>query len=226
MLLDTDLVIDGSKIELVNKTKFLGVIIDPHLTFNSHIQYIKGKISRGVGILNKCKRYLSVSTLVTLYYSFLYPYLNYCNCIWGNTCRSYLEPLIKLQKRAVRIISSAHRRAHTEPLFTNLRILTIPKLFVYCVQLFMFKIHHGMVPPIFRNFFAYNHTIHSHMTRQSNQLHTFGASTTQRLRTVRSVGVSIFNHFDGILNMDCLFMTYKYHLKQYLIDNDVSGLAT
>ena len=79
--LDTDLVIDGVKIDMVNKTKFLGVIIDPHLTFSSHILYIKGKVARGVGILNKCKRYLDASTLTTLYYSFLYPYLNYCNCI-------------------------------------------------------------------------------------------------------------------------------------------------
>ena len=52
-ILDTDLVIDGMKIDKVDKTKFLGVVIDPCLTFKSHILYIKGKIARGVGILNK-----------------------------------------------------------------------------------------------------------------------------------------------------------------------------
>ena len=88
-MLDTDLFIAGVKIDMVDKTKFLGVVIDPYLTFNAHISYIKGKVARGVGILNKCKRLLNASTLKTLYYSFLYPYFNYCNPLWG-------KPLVTL----------------------------------------------------------------------------------------------------------------------------------
>ena len=223
-ILDSDLVVDNVKIDMVDKTKFLGVMIDPYLSFNAHILYIKGKIARGVGILNKCKKYLNESTLLTLYYSFVYPYFNYCNCIWGNTYQSYLEPLVKLQKRAVRIISSAERRAHTEPLFKKLKILNLSKLFIYCTQLFMFKYHHGLVPEIFQNFFVHNNTIHSYMTRQSNHMHSFGAHSAQMHRRLRMIGVNFYNYFYGKLNMDCLFVTYKYHLKKYLIDNDVSLL--
>ena len=224
--LNKDLIIDNVKIDLVDKTRFLGVMIDPCLTFSSHISYIKGKIARGVGILNKCKRYLSESTLVTLYYSFVYPYYNYCNCIWGNTFKTYLDPLIKLQKRAVRTIASANRRAHTEDLFKRLKILPVDKLFIYCTQLFMFKFYHGLVPGIFQNFFASNESIHSHNTRQSSHLHSFGAHTSLRHRCVRMAGVNIFNHFYDILNLNCLFVTYKYHLKTYLSQNDVSILIT
>ena len=137
-VINSDLIIDNVKIDMVDRTKFLGVIIDPYLSFRAHILYIKGKISRGVGILHKCKRYLQESTLVTLYYSFVYPCFNYCNCIWGNTCKSYLEPLIKLHKGAIRIICSVDRRAHTEPLFRRLGMLTLPGFFIYCTQLFMF----------------------------------------------------------------------------------------
>ena len=216
------MIIDNVKIDMVDKTKFLGVVIDPFLTFNPHISYIKGKIARGVGILNKCKRYLNESTLVTLYYSFVYPYFNYCNCIWGNTYQTYLDPLIKLQKRAVRTISFSDRIAHTEPLFKRLGILSLPKLFVYCTQLFMFKFHHALVPEIFLNFFTENSLIHSHETRQINHMHSFGGNTSQRQRTLRVIGVNIYNHFYDKLNMDRLFVTYKYHLKKYLIDNEVS----
>jgi len=56
VLLDIDRVIDVVKIDMINKTKFLGVIIGSHLTFNSHILYIKRNVARGVGILNKCKK--------------------------------------------------------------------------------------------------------------------------------------------------------------------------
>ena len=99
------------------------------------------------------------------------------------------------------------------------------KIFVYCVQLFLFKYHHGMVPSIFQNFYTYNHDLHEYMTRQSDCLHSFGARTAQRYRALRFIGIKIFNHFVGKISMDCLFMTYKYNLKKYLISNDVSCLA-
>ena len=94
---------------------FLGVMIDDRLTFNAHVLYIKGKV--GIGILNRCKRNFNYSTLLTWYYSFIYPYLNYCNCIWGNTHSSYLYPLQKMQKIASRIIAGVDRRTHTGPIF-------------------------------------------------------------------------------------------------------------
>ena len=46
-----DLKIDGHKIEQTVKTKFLGVIIDSQLTWKFHINYICGKIAKGIGII-------------------------------------------------------------------------------------------------------------------------------------------------------------------------------
>ena len=117
VLVDTELIIDGMKIAMVEKTKFLGVVIDQCFNFKAHIQFIKGKVARGIGVLNKCRKYFNSTTLLTLYYSFVYPYLNYCHCIWGNTCKTYLRPLIKFQKVAMIIIEGAERRAHTEDSF-------------------------------------------------------------------------------------------------------------
>ena len=63
------------------------------------------------------------------------------------------------------------------------------------------------------------------MTRQSDHMHRFGAKTAQRFKTIRFVGIKIYNHFIGKLNMDRLFVTYKYNLKKYLVDNDMSCLT-
>ena len=72
------LMIRGHEIEIVESTKFLGVYLDSGLTWRNHIDYIKGKIARGIGILCKARKYLKENTLITLYYSFIYPYLCYC----------------------------------------------------------------------------------------------------------------------------------------------------
>ena len=65
--LQEDVIIDNVKIDFVTQTKFLGVILDQHLTFESHVQYTKGKIARGIGILYKAKKYLKESSMKTLY---------------------------------------------------------------------------------------------------------------------------------------------------------------
>ena len=95
--LKEDLIIYNEKIDLVNHTRFLGVMLDQHLTFETHVKYIKGKISRGIGILCKARKYLKESSLLTLYYAFIYPYFTYCNTVWGNTYSSFLEPLAKFK---------------------------------------------------------------------------------------------------------------------------------
>ena len=115
--LKEDVIIDNVKIDFVTQTKFLGVILNQHLIFESHVQYTKGKIARGIGILYKAKKYLKESSMKTLYYAFIYPYFTYCITVWGNTFNSVLEPLIVLQKVAIRIVCGAQKFDHTYPLF-------------------------------------------------------------------------------------------------------------
>ena len=111
------LMINGQVISKVDNTKFLGVILDIHLNWSSHINQIRSKIAKGIGIIYKTRRLLNENTLRTLYYSFVYPYFQYCIEVWGTTFKCYLDTLVKLQKSAVRCITFSNRLAHTDPLF-------------------------------------------------------------------------------------------------------------
>ena len=75
--------IDGEPIQAVGKTTFLGVIIDKNLTWKDHILCVSVKIARGLGMIIKARKYLNKAALMSLYYSFIYPYLTYCNQIRG-----------------------------------------------------------------------------------------------------------------------------------------------
>ena len=119
---DTDIKINGQIVARVACTKFLGVLIDKKLSWANHIKSIKMKIFKGTGILNKAKKYKNLSTLVTLYHSFIYPYLTYCLEVWGGAGDVHLLSLFKLQKRVVRIMKSLPHRAHTEPIFLDLKL--------------------------------------------------------------------------------------------------------
>ena len=193
--LNNELLIDDKKVEQVEKTKFLGVYVDSSLTWQDHIQYIEGKIARALGVICKARNFFYTATLKTLYYSFLYPYLNYCIEVWGNTFPTYITPLNRLQNRAIRIILGCNKRAHLQPLYTSLKMLDISKIYMYNVQMFMFKRHHCLLPDIFNFFFFINADITGRETRQSENLRIPEGVIGIRRRTIRFSGVSLNNFF-------------------------------
>ena len=165
---DTDIKINGQMVARVACTKLLGVLIDEKLSWTDHTKSIKMKITKGTGILKKGKKYINLSTLVTLYHSFIYPYLTYCSEVWGGAGDVYLLSLFKLQKRVVRIMKSLHHTAHTELIFLDLKLFNIYQLYKQKIVLFMFKYIRGGLPKLFNNYYIRNVDIHSHVTRQQN----------------------------------------------------------
>ena len=163
--------IDEHKIDETDHTKFLGVVIDSKLTWKNHISYITGKIAKGIGVITKARILLDKNTLITLYYTFIYPYLCYCNHVWGNTYITYLDKLYLMQKKAVRIIYGVKPRTHTTPLFEDVKILHIFQINKYLIGKFMFNVYKSTSLDIFMSMFVYNSSIHDHDTRQSSHFH-------------------------------------------------------
>ena len=222
IMVKSNLIIKGEIIDMVEQTKFLGIVIDSSLTFLAHIQYIKGKIARGLGIICKARKYFLKR--MTLYNAFIHPYFAYCIPVWGNTYKSYLDPLVKLQKRLVRIICGSPRNTHSAPLFSELNILTVSKLYIHSVQMFMYKFHHGNLPEIFTSFYTVNRDIHNYRTRQYNCLHVPKVLTDQAIRWIRYTGVICFNYFSRLIPLDRSFVTYKKLVKRFVLFNDTSLL--
>ena len=116
--------IDGNKTKRVECTKFLGVIIPENLSWQVHIKAISSKVAKSIGITIKSRQFFLTNTLLTLYSSLVLPYLQCCCIVWASTYSSHLQPLFRLQKKALRIITHLPPRAHTLPLFTTHRILS------------------------------------------------------------------------------------------------------
>ena len=151
---DLKINIDDNEINKVEHTKFLGVYIDNKLNWKKHISYISGKVSRGIGVIIKARKVLDTGSLKTLYFSFIYPFFTFCNYVWGSTYETSLKPLIMLQKRCIRIISSANHRDHTDPLFLRHGLLKLVDLNKYLISKFMYKCFRKKVPEIFNGYFT------------------------------------------------------------------------
>ena len=94
-------------------------------------------------MISKARFFLSSKSLLSLYYTLVYPYLNYCNIAWCSTYPSNLNRILYLQKRIVRIICGTELLAHTAPLFRTRKILDIFNINAFFVACFMYSYHNN-----------------------------------------------------------------------------------
>ncbi len=113
--------IDNIKIDRVHEFNFLGLTMNGNLNWKSHINKLSDKVSKCIGILNKLKHFLPLTTKVLLYSSLILSHLNFAILVWGYEC----EGIIKLQTIAIRIRSLRKYNAHTEPIVKTLKLLKV-----------------------------------------------------------------------------------------------------
>ena len=119
------IVLNGTNIEQVTHTKFLGVTNDENLTWREHIKMVETNVSKSIAVLYKTMHVLDCHALHTLYQSLVEPHLSYCCEIWGNTFQSRLMKLFMLQKKAIRIIYTLNYHDHISLFFhSSKNILT------------------------------------------------------------------------------------------------------
>ena len=121
----------------------------------------------------------------------------YCVTIWGSSLKSYLDPLVKIQKKCIKTISFSEYLAPSEPLFQKLNILNFEKLVIQRISLMMFKCSIGVFPSPVSALFQYNSVIHTHMshnTRISKFIHTPIARSEVSYRTFSYHGAHIWNY--------------------------------
>ena len=212
-----DIVIDNQPVSRVSHTKFLGVIIDEKLNWSEHVNNLKIKLAKGSGIIRKCRICFSIDTLLTLYYSFVYPYITYCLEVWGGTNERNLNSIFILQKRISRIIKSLPFRTHTSPYFAGLNISNIFQLCKYKVILFMFKYVKGLLPVIFENYFVTNDDCHSYPTGIGNHLRPLRCRKSAGQKSMKYNGAILWNSITYLIDHSCSFNTFKLHLKKYII---------
>jgi hypothetical protein len=207
-----NIIIDGNKLELTKSTKFLGIVLDSNLTWKDHILYLSKKIARSVGILSIARRVLNQKSLITLYYSLIYPYLTYCLLIWGNSPSTTIWPILKLQKIALRTMANLKKRESSYSFCKNQRILRLPEIYTLYTGIFMFKYNNSLLPDIYNNLFIKNRAIHNYPTRISANLRIPLARTKIGESFITKTGVQIWNKLPDHIQTNDRIGSFKHSL--------------
>ena len=180
-----------------NNIVFLGVILDEHLTWKSHISHVSNKISKSTGIIRKSSFFLLKQSLLTLHYSMVYPYLQYCNVVWASTYASNLPRLVLLQKRVIRILNNSGFDSHTTPIFKNLRLLKFHDIRKLQTGQFMFLYENNLSPVHFENLFILKRQVHNYNTRTVNEFYIAISRTNLRQFSIKYQGPVLYNNLDN-----------------------------
>ena len=95
------LTLNSEMIDITETSRYLRIIIDSKLKFQSHIL----SLEISVGILTKISHFLPQEALLNLYYSLIHSQLLYALPVWCATYKTYLTKIKRLQNKAIRAVT-------------------------------------------------------------------------------------------------------------------------
>lgn len=160
--------LDGAEIEQVTSYKLLGVTLDQDLTFSDHISSLKAKLSQRIGLLKKIKRYLPIKERLLYYNALIKPVLMYGSMVWNICDVKELHCLLRLQKRAARVILGVDSYSRSVVNFSKLGWLPFFDEIKLNKCTMIFKSLKGDVPIYIRDLLKTNSSVHNRSTRHGN----------------------------------------------------------
>ena len=119
---------------------------------------------------SKIRHYISQSLLRAIYYSLIYPYIQYGSIVWANNYHSKLQNIFILQNKIVRIITFSPYSASSLPLFGKLNFLNIYQ--INDLATLTFDIMNNQLPSNFCNFYTVNALLHDPIIQGNRKIYT------------------------------------------------------
>ena len=79
------LMVGNNNIERTSSIKFLGVMLDEHISWIDHVKTVENKIVKNIGLLYRVSQFLHEDSLKTANFSYMHSYLNYANIVRTST---------------------------------------------------------------------------------------------------------------------------------------------
>uniref|UniRef100_A0A1B6M3N2 Reverse transcriptase domain-containing protein n=1 Tax=Graphocephala atropunctata TaxID=36148 RepID=A0A1B6M3N2_9HEMI len=128
--LSPNIFLDDKKLDQVECTKFLGLLIDEHLSWDKHIDHVVNRMSSGLYAMRQLYKICNSKTLLTIYYSLVHSHLAYGISLYGATKKGNLDRILLQQKRGIRIMHNLKKTDSVKNLFIELGILTVYGLYI------------------------------------------------------------------------------------------------
>lgn len=212
-----DLQIRGSKLKRVASYKYLGLVIDEHLTWGDQIKLMKSKLRPILAMLRRSSYLLPKETRLSVYYAHIHAHLCHLACIWGSASQTLIDELAVLQRKAIRYVFwYDYRNLHlsTREICAKYKILQVPDLIEYDSIMTIHKIRHSLLQVDIQ--FPEVSQQHEYHTRRRSHLQVPLSRTNYNRNSILHRGVNAYNSLPGQIRRDSNLITFKKSLKSHL----------
>ena len=126
-------------------TRYLGIIIDQHLKWEDHIDFITKKLRCTIIMFHNLKNILTHSNQKLVYFGLVQSRIQYGIIAWGSAYDHYLQQLMSVQNVILKIIQNKEKRFSTEALYEIANVFPVRKLFVASLNQFVYR--HKLTTP-------------------------------------------------------------------------------
>ena len=116
------------------------------LSWSTHIDHLCSQVASKISLLRQLSQYVSTETQKFFYQGYILPLLDYGSVTWGATSAMNIERLLKLQKRAARIILKTDLNIPSADMFRELGWLPVGKRIDYNKTVLTCKAFNNMAP--------------------------------------------------------------------------------
>ena len=216
-----NIIIDNENISGVENQKLLGIIIDKTLSWDKQIDSVCLNISRRITLLKILSKYVDESSLKQYYNAYILPIFDYGCMIWGQCSTYNMNRLLKLQKRAARIILQADFMTPSKQMFQKLGWLTFTKRVQYHTCVMVFKSLNGLAPEYLTNLLTRQSETHSRNLRSNDKymLKIPFARTAYYEKSFSVTGPRLWNSLPLQIRQSTGLNSFTKLLKVYLLNN-------
>ena len=200
----------GTKpLQRVNNHKLLGVIIDDHLDWNSHINKLCHKISSNLFLLSKLRHFVDIQACMIFFNAHILSHINYASTLWDCCSEVNFKRVNSLYRRASKLIIS-NKHLTTDEKMQSLNLVPLRKHLQLNKCVFMKKILDGHAPIYLSNFFEHSPIRgRKHLVLPQPRIDLFKSSLSYS-------GVVLWNNIPENIKQIKTITTFKVKMRSFL----------
>lgn len=219
---ELNLWINGQKIQQVSEVKYLGLILDSQLKFDSHIKKICRVAKANLYTFRLIRDCLPFHAAHTFMHAMIFSHISYCICTWSQATVTTIKPVQMIYNRAVKILDKKPIRSHHCISLRKLNILSFANFIKFSLLKLMHKCLNHQAPQVLSDCIVALRVGGSRTRGAQNGNCQIPRRNTLFGQSVFSVqGTKVWNCLTTELKGESNWVIFKHKLKDTLIRSQI-----
>ena len=187
------IVLNNLEVKRVETFKFLGLFIDEHLSWKTHMFEILSKTQRNLGIVRKISCFLNRQSLLQLYHAVIMSHIRYGIIVWHHCHVAIRKKIQACSNKFLRMIFFMGKRESVRELMVEQSILSVNQIYHAEIGKVMQRLALGTIPAPFVTMFNSQLRNSGMSTRSSSEYYQAYTNKLKCQQSLRYQGPVIWN---------------------------------